>query len=339
MYQCRTQYHLTEWGDSCNDFRRIRANAIEWEVAMLDVSVVIPVFNESGILETVYAELTDALDDERRRYELIFVDDGSTDASYDILARLHAKDPRTKVIRLAQNFGQQAALSAGLEHAKGRAIVSLDADGQCNPHDISKLLAKLEEGYDVVSGWRVQRKDRLLRRLLSFLANKAIGRVTGVPLHDYGCPLKAITREVAHVLPQYGERRRFLEALIVQVGRSVAEVTVSHRPRMTEKSKYSFLRLAGHYLDFVMSFSTRPFQIVGTVGILLAAAGLLGGALYFPLRYLLGVPVGARFQILLFLLAFLGLQFVIVGLLGEFTVRIYRLVQNRPFFVIKDSLE
>jgi len=256
-----------------------------------------------------------------------------------MLANLHASDHRVKVMRLAGNYGQHAALSAGIECAKGQVIVSLDADLQCAPDDIPKLLAKIDEGHDVVSGWRYGRKDPLLRRLPSYLANKTIGMVTGVRLHDYGCPLKAITAEVARELKYHGEMRRFLGALVAQVGRSVVDVQVSHRSRMAGKSRYSVLQLIGHYLDFVVSFSTRPFQIIGVVGGLLTLLGFVGGALYFPLRFLADLPLGGRYQIVLFLAVCFGLQFAILGLLGEFTTRIYRLVQNRPFFVIREILE
>jgi glycosyltransferase involved in cell wall biosynthesis len=307
---------------------------VEYEA---DLSIVVPVFNEVGNLEELYSQLTKAL--QGFQYELLFVDDGSTDESYAILAKLHAKDPRVKVIRLAGNFGQHAALSAGIECARGRAIVSLDADLQCDPSDIPKLLAKIEEGHDVVNGWRHGRKDPLLRRLASHIVNKTIGMVTGVRLHDYGCPLKAITAEVAQELKYYGEMRRFLGALVVQVGKSVVEVRVSHRFRIVGKSRYSLMRLIGHYLDFIVSFSTRPFQIIGAIGALLTLLGLVGGALYFPLRFLADFPLGSRFQILVFLTVFVGLQFAILGLLGEFTARIYRLVQNRPFFAIKEILD
>ena len=303
----------------------------------LELSVVVPVFNEADNLAEFYAQLAKAL--HGFRYELLFVDDGSVDASYEILASLHASDPRVKVVRLAGNFGQHAALSAGIECAKGQVIVSLDADLQCDPHDIPKLLAKIAEGHDVVSGWRYDRKDPLLRRLPSYIANKTIGVVTGVRLHDYGCPLKAITAEVARELKYYGEMRRFLSALVVQLGRSVVDVQVSHRARMAGKSRYSVLRLIGHYLDFIVSFSTRPFQIIGAVGGLLTLLGLIGGVMYFPLRFLADLSLGGRFQIVVFLAVFFGLQFAILGLLGEFTTRIYRLVQNRPFFVIREILE
>jgi glycosyltransferase involved in cell wall biosynthesis len=302
----------------------------------LELSVVIPVFNEADNITALFTRLTKAL--QGFRYELIFVDDGSVDEGYDILALLHASDGRVKVVRLAGNYGQHAALSAGIECAKGRIIVSLDADLQCDPEDIPKLVAKIDEGYDVVSGWRCGRQDPLLRRLPSYVVNKTIGLVTGVRLHDYGCPLKAISAEVARELKYHGEMRRFLGALVVQVGQSTVEVPVSHRVRMTGKSKYSLLRLIGHYLDFLVSFSTRPFQIIGVSGGLLTLLGCVGGVFYFPLRFLADFPLGGRFQIVVFLAVFFGLQFAILGLLGEFTTRIYRLVQNKPFFVIREVL-
>jgi glycosyltransferase involved in cell wall biosynthesis len=303
----------------------------------LELSVVMPVFNEAANIAELYAELTRAL--RGFRYELLFVDDGSVDASYEVLANLHARDHRVKVMRLAGNYGQHAALSAGIECARGQVIVSLDADLQCDPGDIPRLLAKIDEGHDVVSGWRVSRKDPLLRRLPSYVVNKTIGMVTGVRLHDYGCPLKAITAEVAQELKYYGEMRRFLGALVVQVGRSAVEVPVSHRVRVVGGSRYSLLRLIGHYLDFIVSFSTRPFQIIGVVGVLLTLLGFLGGTLYFPLRFLVDLPLGGRFQIVVFLAVLFGLQFAILGLLGEFTTRIYRLVQNKPLFVIQELLD
>jgi glycosyltransferase involved in cell wall biosynthesis len=303
----------------------------------LELSVVVPVLNEADNLIELHAQLSKAL--HGFHYELVFVDDGSVDGSYEILANLHAHDRQVKVIRLAGNYGQHAALSAGIECATGQVIVSLDADLQCDPEDIPKLLAQIDAGHDVVSGWRHGRKDPLLRRFPSYLVNRTIAMVTGVRLHDYGCPLKAITAEVARELKHYGEMRRFLGALVVQVGRSAAEVPVTHRPRMAGKSRYSLLPLIGHYVDFIVSFSTRPFQIIGVIGGVLTLLGFVGGVLYFPLRFLTGVPLGGRFQILVFLAVFFGLQFAILGLLGEFTTRIYRLVQNRPFFVIRELLD
>jgi len=303
----------------------------------VDVSVVVPVFNEVENLEELYSQLTKAL--HRREYELLFVDDGSTDASYEILAHLHAKDRRVKVVQLAENFGQHAALAAGIEHAHGEVIVTMDADLQSDPTDITLLLAKMAEGYEVVSGWRVGRKDGFFtRRFPSYFVNKTVGTVIGIPLHDYNCPLKAFNAEVGRKLMHYGEMHRFLGALIVRLGKSVAEVQVHHHPRWRGRSKYSFLSLLGLYLDFVTTFPSRIFQIVTLAGLLCTMVGLGGGFLYFPLRSLLDMPLGTRIQFLIFLALFFGAQLTVLGLLGEFITRIFRLLQNRPLFVVKDYL-
>lgn len=308
----------------------------------VELSVVVPVFNEAENLPEVYERLTRALDGLQHGPldEVIFVDDGSNDGSDKILRQLHERDPRVKVIRFSQNFGQHAALSAGIERARGRIVVIMDGDLQYDPQDIHKLLEKMEEGHDVVTGWREGREDGLLtRRLPSYLANRLIGAVTGIHLHDYNCGLKAFTADVAKRLSQYGEMRRFLGALLALVGRSIAEVKVSHYPRAAGASKYGFLDLISHLLDFLVSFPARPFQWIGLFGLGCTALGLLGGVLYFPLRFLFGVPLGVRTQFLIILAIFLGLQFSILGLLGEFTARIFRLIERRPFFVIEEVLE
>lgn len=303
----------------------------------VDVSVVVPVFNESENLEELYLQLTKAL--HGREYELLFVDDGSTDTSYEILANLHANDRRVKVVQLAENFGQHAALAAGIEHAHGEVIVTMDADLQSDPADIALLLDKMAEGYEVVSGWRVGRKDGLFtRRFPSYFVNKTVGTVTGIHLHDYNCPLKAFKAEVARNLMHYGEMHRFLGALIVRLGKSVAEVQVRHYPRWRGRSKYSFLSLLGLYLDFVTTFPTRTFQIITLAGLLCSVIGLGLGLLYFPVRFIFDIPLGSRSQFLIFLVLFFGVQFAVLGLLGEFIIRIFRLLQNRPLFIVKNHL-
>jgi glycosyltransferase involved in cell wall biosynthesis len=303
----------------------------------VDVSVVVPVFNEVENIQELYRQLTKALSG--REYELLFIDDGSTDASYKVLATLHAQDRRMKVVQLAENFGQHAALVAGIERAHGEVIVTMDADLQSDPDDITLLLDKIAEGYDVVSGWRVWRKDGFLtRRFPSYFVNKTVGTVTGIHLHDYNCPLKAFKAEVSQKLMHYGEMHRFLGALIVRLGDSVAEVQVRHYPRWRGRSKYSFLSLLGLYLDFVTAFPTRTFQIVTLAGLLCSAIGLGFGLLYFPLRFIFDIPLGSRTQFLIFLVLFFGVQFAVLGLLGEFIIRIFRLLQNRPLFVVKNYL-
>jgi hypothetical protein len=215
----------------------------------------------------------------------------------------------------------------------------MDADLQSDPTDIALLLAKMAEGYEVVSGWRVGRTDGFFtRRFPSYFVNKTVGKVTGIPLHDYNCPLKAFKAEVGQKLLHYGEMHRFLGALIVRIGKSVAEVQVHHHPRWRGRSKYSFLSLLGLYLDFVTTFPTRIFQVVTLAGLLCAMIGLGFGVLYFPLRFLLEIPLGTRTQFLIFLALFFGAQLTILGLLGEFIIRIFRLLQHKPLFVVKNYL-
>jgi glycosyltransferase involved in cell wall biosynthesis len=209
----------------------------------LKLSVVIPVFNEEGNLEVLHREIKETCDALGRSYEVIFVDDGSRDGSFRVLSSLQKKDRRVKVLRLRKNFGQTAALSAGFDYARGQVVVSLDADLQNDPHDIPQLLAKIEEGYDIVNGWRRKRKDRFItRRLPSILANGLIARITGIKLHDFGCTLKAFRGEVIKSIRLYGELHRFIPAIASNIGVRIAEIPVNHRPRRRGKSKYTIFR-------------------------------------------------------------------------------------------------
>ncbi|HEX9902703.1 MAG TPA: glycosyltransferase family 2 protein, partial [Acidobacteriota bacterium] len=241
--------------------------------ASLKLSVVIPVYNEEGSLEALHGELKETCDGVGRSYEIIFVDDGSRDGSFRVLAALQKKDRRVKVLRLRKNFGQTAALSAGFDYARGEIIVSLDADLQNDPHDIPLLLAKIEEGFDIVNGWRRKRKDRFItRRLPSALANWLIARMTGIKLHDFGCTLKAFRGEVIKSIRLYGELHRFIPAIASSFGVRIAEIPVNHRPRRHGRSKYSIFRFVKVILDmvtvrFLMSYSTRPLQIFGLFGL------------------------------------------------------------------------
>ncbi len=305
-----------------------------------DISVVVPVFNEADNLEELYVQLVGALEGERR-FELVFVDDGSTDKGFDILTRLHGADPRVKVVRLVRNFGQQVALVAGFEHATGRVLVSFDADLQFDPRDIPRLAAKIEEGYDVVSGGRTRRGDALAtRRLPSALVNWTLTRLTGKRLRDAASPFKAVRADMVDALQNAGEMRRFLGALALRTARAVVEVPVAHRPRRAGRSKYSFLDLVAGYLDLITAFWPRAFQVVGLVGLGCIVAGLVGAAAYVVARVGFDMPglLRAQAQVAILLLGAFGLQCVILGLLGEFTTRIYRLVQDRPLYVVKDVL-
>lgn len=311
-----------------------------------DLSVIIPVFNESLNLQTLHAELTATLMAWGRPYELLFVDDGSTDDGFAVLTRIQAHDPHVRLIQFRRNFGQTAAFSAGIAHARGRVIVTADGDLQNDPGDIPALVAKLDEGYDIVCGWRKDRKDTwLTRRVPSIIANKLISRATGVELHDYGCSLKAFRAEVVKPLRLYGEMHRFIPAIASELGVRVTEVVVNHRPRRAGTSKYGLSRTVRVVLDlvtvkFLLSYSTRPLQIFGLIGLMM---GGLGGVILVYLAYvrLIGHQAIADRPLLLLgiLLAFTGVQLLTVGLLAELQSRTYHESQDKPTYVIRQVLE
>ena len=307
------------------------------------LSIIIPVYNEVECLETLVRELGGVLDGIGRPAEIIAVDDGSTDGSFERLVALRAAEPRLRVVRLQRNYGQTAALSAGIELACGEIIVSLDADLQNDPRDIPALLAALRDDVDVVNGWRRERQDPwLTRRLPSQVANRIISVVTGTSLHDYGCTLRAMRAPVAKELRLYGELHRFIPALAADVGARVAELPVAHRPRTLGRSKYGLSRTVRVVLDlltvkFLSGYATRPLHLFGLVGLALALPGLaLIGWLGFE-RLVLGIRLANRPIVLLaILLAVLGVQFVSIGLLGEMMVRTYHESQGKPIFRIRE---
>jgi len=310
------------------------------------VSVVIPVYNEAECLVPLLVELRGALARIEGPTEIVAVDDGSTDDSFARLVALAAGEPRLRVVRLARNYGQTAALAAGIEHARGAVIVSLDADLQNDPADIPRLLAALAEDVDLVNGWRNPRQDPwLTRRLPSRLANLLISLVTGTALHDYGCTLRAMRAQVAKELRLYGELHRFIPALAVDLGARVVEVPVRHRPRTLGRSKYGLSRTLRVLLDlmtvkFLSGFSTRPIQLFGLLGLVCAVAGLaLTAELGFE-RIVLGVRLGGRPIVLLaILLAVVGVQFVSLGLLGEMLVRTYHESQAKPIYRVREVVD
>jgi glycosyltransferase involved in cell wall biosynthesis len=307
------------------------------------LSVVVPVFNEEESVALLHERLTEVLAELDRSYELVFVDDGSTDDSLAVMQRLATGDQRLRVIRLRRNFGQTAAFSAGFDHARGQVIVTMDADLQNDPIDIPRLLAKVDEGYDIVSGWRKDRQDRFLdRRLPSIAANRLISWVTGVHLHDYGCSLKAYRHEVLSDVQLYGELHRFLPALAQGYGARVAEIEVTHHPRRYGQSKYGISRTVRVLLDllvvkFLLSYSTRPIHIFGLAGLL---SFLIGGALLFYLgvvRLIMGEDIGNRPLVLLaILLTMLGVQLITSGLLAELVTRTYHEAQGKPIYAVRE---
>jgi len=309
------------------------------------LSVVAPLYNEEANVLQWYTTLIEALEPLRLPFEVIAVDDGSTDGTFAELRALHLSDRRLHVIRFRRNFGQTAALSAGFDHARGDVIVTMDADLQNHAEDIPRLLKKLDEGYDIVSGWRVKRQDAPLSRVLpSRIANFVISTVTGVKLHDYGCSLKAYRSDVAKGIRLYGELHRFIPAIASWMGTEIAEIPVEHSPRRGGKSKYGIRRTPRVMLDlvtvrFLLTFLTKPMQVFGLLGLTCGGAGGLLGLYLAYLKLILGEDIGGRPLLLLcVLLVIVGVQFVVLGLIGEIITRVYYEVQGKPIYVIRERL-
>ena len=309
------------------------------------ISVVVPLMDEQDNIGLLYEQITQTLTGQHS-YEIIFIDDGSTDDSFIELTKLHKADDKVRVIRFRRNFGQTAALAAGFAHAWGRIIVAMDADLQNDPADIPKMIAKLDEGFDVVSGWRKKRHDHLITRLLpSKIANWLISRITGVKLHDYGCTLKAYRREVLAETKLYGEMHRFIPALASWSGARIAEMVVNHRPRTAGTAKYGLGRTWKVVLDlitvkFLGSFSTKPIYIFGSLGLLSAVGAILFGLIVIYQKLAHGNDMsGNPLLILTAVFIIATIQFILMGLLAELLVRTYHESQNRPTYVIKEILE
>jgi hypothetical protein len=296
------------------------------------------VYQNAATLEELARRLAAVLAAEGVTYELLFVDDASRDDSWQVLARLRRADPRVRALRLARNFGQASALSAGFDRMRGRVAITIDADLQLFPEDVPALLAKWREGHDLVSGVRVRRADPASRLVPSWLFNRLVHNMIGIRLRDYGCGLNALSRELAQELSRHGDMRRFLKPLAAMLARSVAEVPVRHAPSPPGGSRYDFMSLVGVQLDFFTSFSRKPFQLVGIVGGVLCAAGLLGGLATLALFFGPGISVGSRVHTVVILAMIFGLQLAVLGLLGEFVVRIHH-GQSQPFYVIGEEDE
>ena len=312
----------------------------------MDLSVVVPVYNEETNVEPLVGEINGVLRHLGKSYEVVVVDDGSEDRTFAVLSKLHREQPTMKVVRLKRNFGQTAALAAGLAYARGEIVVLMDGDGQNDPADIPALLAKLAEGNDMVAGWRFNRRDPFLnRRLPSMIANRLISWTTRVKLHDYGCTLKVMRKDIAKNLKLYGEMHRFIPAIAFERGARIAELKVNHRPRLRGQSKYGITRTLRVVLDlltvkFMISYSTRPSHVFGPIGILSGVAGF-SIAIYLTIqKWVYDLEIGGRPLLLLaILLIFIGFQFVTMGLLGEMLARTYHESQDRQVFVVGEILE
>jgi len=311
----------------------------------MDLSLVIPIYNECENIAILHDEIVAALTQWGGGYEVIYVDDGSSDGSFGVLQRLADDDEHVAVVKLSRNYGQTAALAAGIAQSSGDDVALLDGDRQNDPADLPALLDKRAEGYDLVAGWRWQRRDAWLsRKLPSMIANWFIGWITGVRLHDYGCTLKVLRGDLARSLRLYGEMHRFIPALIDDLGGRVVEVRVHHRPRVAGESKYGISRTVRVILDlvtvkFLSSYATRPIHVFGVVGLISTVAGLGIVGWMGAFRIYTGNPIGDRPIVLLgILLTIMGLQFVTMGLLGEILVRTYHESQGKPVYRVEKIL-
>ena len=310
------------------------------------LSVVVPVFEEEESILLLHERLTAALAGMDRAYEIVFVDDGSRDATPQHLLEITRRDPRVRVVRFRRNFGQTAAIQAGIEHSVGRELVFLDADLQNDPDDIPLLLEKMDEGYDVVSGWRKNRHDDRLRMWFSHVANGIISSVTGVHLHDYGCTLKAYRREVLEPVKLYGEMHRFIPALVSWTGASITEMPVRHHPRQFGHSKYGLSRTFRVLLDLLTvkmlgSYSTKPIYFFGFLGFAFWALALLAGLVVVVQKLLPPHPWAHNNPLLLLavFLAIVGMQLILMGVLAELIIRTYHESQGKPTYVIRQVIE
>ncbi len=310
----------------------------------MKLSIVIPVYNEADNIRMLYHELKDVLEKMGKSYEVLFIDDGSSDNTISFLKDIQRHDEHIKLICFRRNFGQTAAISAGFDHAVGDIIVTMDGDLQNDPRDIPRMIHKIEEeGFDLVTGWRYDRKDPFIsRKLPSIIANKIISMTTRVCLHDYGCTLKAFKKEIIKNIRLYGEMHRFIPAVASGMGIRFDEIKVNHRPRQHGTSKYGISRTIRVILDlitvkFLLSYATRPIQVFGFVGMVSFLTGGLICLVMAVQRQFYGVPMADRPMLLLaILIIFIGTQFISIGLVAELQARTYHESQNKPVYYVRE---
>lgn len=310
----------------------------------MKISVVIPTYNEEENIKLLYDEITGVMQTMDHDYEVLFIDDGSSDTTLSVLRGIQEADAHIGIVQFRRNFGQTAAMSAGFDYASGDVIITMDADLQNDPHDFPRFIAKIDEGFDVVTGWRYDRQDAFInRKLPSMVANKIISWTTGVALHDYGCTLKAFRREVIKNINLYGEMHRFIPAIASGMGISFTEIKVNHRPRRFGTSKYGISRTIRVILDlitvkFLLSYATRPIQIFGLLGFISGTGGFLIALIMTIQRQFFDIPLSDRPLLLLaILLIFIGIQFISIGLIAELQARTYHESQQKPVYFVKET--
>jgi undecaprenyl-phosphate 4-deoxy-4-formamido-L-arabinose transferase len=302
------------------------------------VSVLVPVLNEEESLPELQRRLHDALESTGKSYEIIYINDGSTDSTEQLLEAFHGADKRVKVIEFNRNYGQHMALFGGFENAKGEIVITIDADLQNPPEEIPKLVAKAEEGYEVVATYRKKRKDSLFRKLPSFIVNKITAKLVGVKLKDYGCMLRAYRRNIVDYMNMCPESSSFIPALANTFAKKITEIEVEHEERTKGTSKYSLFKLFRLNFDLMTNFSLLPIQFISMLGVLIAALGFLFGIYLMVRRLILGPEMEGTFTLFAILFVFVGIQIFALGVIGEYIGRIYQEVRRRPRFIIKKEL-
>ena len=306
------------------------------------LSIVIPVYDEEENVPLLYNEIKKVLDGFIERYEIIFINDGSSDRSFEELMALRNKDNSVKIINFRKNFGQSAAMSAGFSLSGGDYVITLDADLQNDPADIPQVFEKLEEGYDIVNGWRKKRKDSLTKKIPSFFGNKLVSFITKVKLHDYGCTLRGFKKDVVKNLKLYGEMHRYIPAIASRIGIRSIEIPVNHRERKFGKSKYGLGRTFRVILDlisikYLLSFSYRPLQIFGSMGMFMMSAGFLTGLYITYEKYFLGKSADRPLLTFTVLVLFLGFQMITLGLIAEMLTRVYHEGLDKNVYTIRET--
>ena len=308
------------------------------------LSLFLPVLNEEDNLRPMHAKISEALNSLGKTAEVIYVDDGSTDTSLEVLREIAAGDSRVRVIALRRNYGQTAAMSAGIDAAKGEILIPMDADLQNDPADIKRLLDKLDEGFDVVSGWRKDRQDKLFtRKIPSWIANSVISKIGGVPLHDYGCSLKAYRRDVIQDVRLYGEMHRFIPIYASWAGARVAEIPVEHHARTMGKSKYGLSRTIKVVFDlmtikFMASYQTKPIYVFGTFGMLSFFVSMIAGIWAIVLKIFGTSFILTPLPMITVVMLAISVQFFLMGLLAELQVRTYHESQSKAIYAVREKI-
>ena len=302
------------------------------------ISVLVPILNEEESLRELHARLRKTLDALGRTYEIIYINDGSTDSTQEILEEFHSQDNHVRVVEFNRNYGQHMALFAGMERSQGEIVITIDADLQNPPEEIPRLVAQIDEGYEIVGTYRRQRQDSIFRILPSYIVNKITARLVGVKLRDWGCMLRAYRRDIVDSMNMCGESAAFIPALAATFARKVAEIEVAHEARKKGTTKYSLFRLLHLNFDLMTGFSLLPIQFIGFLGVAIALIGVVFAVFLFIRRLMVGPEVEGVFTLFAINFVFMGVMIFALGIIGEYIGRIYQQVRGRPRFIVKKEL-